>query len=448
MKPSIPASSLPDIPEHYLHWAWSHLEFLRFPLVTLQGDPLEIDHPGQPNPDNGPDFFDAELRIAGIRLRGDVECHLHWQDWFRHGHHLDRRYQQVRLHVLWHPPGDISPALRQRFAHLVLSGFLSLPLENWLEKMERLAGDTESSPATPEVTSLSREQVEELAWERFQRKCAWVRTLVSQYGWETGVYIGLARALGYRQNSQPFEALVRTLTPERLFQIVHPLQRSPLLFWILLAQQAGLLQRPFRRASEDSPSSSLRVIQRVMRDFAGKLPFQSLSLTQWYFSRLRPANNPYQRLAGYAQLLYHYQESGLFSTLLEPFMSRSPLSQLLPGLQGRLCLPLNPELVSFLSEFLGFRHPCAHTMGVQRCRQFILNILLPLYYLWSVHQGSPGFQIYLEDLYFHFPAVEENAVVRHYAPRISSPEVPLAFIQQAYLEHYQRHHSAALSPAL
>ena len=85
--------------EQLLHYAWKHKLFPLKPLHTTQGESLEIINPGVPNPNAGSDFSNARIRMGGVVWAGDVEIHLRASDWKRHGHHLDKNYDSVILHV-------------------------------------------------------------------------------------------------------------------------------------------------------------------------------------------------------------------------------------------------------------------------------------------------------------------------------------------------------------
>ena len=85
--------------EHLLQFVWKHKLFPLTPLHTTQRQTVEVIDPGLPNPDAGPDFFNAKIKIDGILWVGNVEIHVHASDWKRHHHHQDRAYDSVILHV-------------------------------------------------------------------------------------------------------------------------------------------------------------------------------------------------------------------------------------------------------------------------------------------------------------------------------------------------------------
>ena len=83
--------------EQLLHYVWKHTLFPLRTLVTTQGEPLEIIDPGLPNPDAGPDFFNAKIKINGVLWVGNVEIHLRASDWLKHHHEQDTPDDSVIL---------------------------------------------------------------------------------------------------------------------------------------------------------------------------------------------------------------------------------------------------------------------------------------------------------------------------------------------------------------
>lgn len=48
----------------------------------------------------GPDFRNAVIFVNGVRVEGDVECHVRSSFWFVHGHHRNPVFSNVRFHVV------------------------------------------------------------------------------------------------------------------------------------------------------------------------------------------------------------------------------------------------------------------------------------------------------------------------------------------------------------
>ncbi len=427
---------LTHIPEHYLHWTYERRDLLLPKLFTYENYPLEILDIGQPNFDNGPDYLNATLRINGEMVRGDVEFHLNWHDWYRHGHAYDRRYNQVILHVLWCLSQDIPRNLKQRFSHFIISQYLNISADHWIQKMTYFDHELSLREINGHSILLTKSEAENLAWKRFNRKCDEVRSWIKHYGWENSLYMGLAKVLGYNKNSDPFVALIQQLPPSKLLDHISPIQRSPVVFWILLAWQGGLLDRPFRRGLNLLHPIIYRVIFHICQQYPQIFSIQRQSIINWNFSRLRPNNNPYIRLAGFSQLLFQFQQQSLFKQMLDIFMSRQPLKSILSSIEKVLCIPLSADLRRLLKETLNFQKVPMRTIGKERCYLFILNILIPICYVWANSNENPGFSMFLEDMYFKFPVVDNNKIVRNFVSNHLKIYKEKAFFRQAILEYY------------
>lgn len=77
-------------------------------LQDTDGNTILIVVPGRRNHYDGPDILEATIYYRGQVLTGPVECHVAADAWFQHGHHRNRAYDTVILHVVQTPlPVDI-----------------------------------------------------------------------------------------------------------------------------------------------------------------------------------------------------------------------------------------------------------------------------------------------------------------------------------------------------
>jgi hypothetical protein len=108
--------------EKLLQFIWQFQYFNRSQLKTIQGDHLEIIHPGTLNNHQGPDFNNAQIRIGHTILAGSVEIHLKSSQWLEHGHNSDPNYHKVILHVVL----EDDRALNNSIPVLELNGRISV----------------------------------------------------------------------------------------------------------------------------------------------------------------------------------------------------------------------------------------------------------------------------------------------------------------------------------
>lgn len=87
--------------EYLVHYVWQHRIYGTAPLLTQNGENIEVIDPGVHNLLNsGPDFFNAKVKIGGVLWAGNVEVHTRSSDWYRHHHETDAAYNNVILHVV------------------------------------------------------------------------------------------------------------------------------------------------------------------------------------------------------------------------------------------------------------------------------------------------------------------------------------------------------------
>ncbi len=293
--------------EAFLHFLWRWRRFDAQDLRTTEGQPLEIVHPGEPNTDAGPDFFNARIRIGDTLWAGNVEIHLRASEWTAHRHDTDRAYDNVILHVVLDEDMVITRAHGQRLPCLSLRSRIPAEL---LQQYERLMHARDWVPCASRIGEVS--PVIKVGWldrlliERLQEKTEQVAHRLAETGrhWEEAFYRQLAYNFGLKINADTFEQLAR-ITPLHLLgrHRDNLLQLEALLFG-----QAGFLTDP-------PADEYTRTLQREYHFLQHKYRLNPLAASQWKFFRLRPAGFPTVRIAQLAALLHRTPQ--LFSAVLE-----------------------------------------------------------------------------------------------------------------------------------
>ena len=280
---------------------WAGQRFPASALVTRQGVPVRVLHPGRPGRGAGPDFRDAVIATpSGRLLRGDVELHVRASDFQAHGHGRDRRYNGVVLHVVFEDDAVEDTRLASgRRAPLVT-------LARWVRQRDQelrawLAGPALwREPCHDAVARLGEERVqgtlEELGDCRFRQREAALAADIRAQGPGEVLYRALLAGLGYGGNSPaavaealPWRELVARLAPA-------PGEERSVLAEALLLGAAGLL--PSEQGGE--PEGHHEAHLEALWHASGLTPAHSPAPAP---PSLRPANHPARRLAGLAQLL-------------------------------------------------------------------------------------------------------------------------------------------------
>ena len=289
--------------EKLLHYVWKHRLFPLTPLVTTQGQEVEVIDPGLHNSNAGPDFFNAKVRIGGTLWVGNVEVHDKASDWYSHHHDRDAAYDNVVLHVVGDADTDVTTANGGRPPQLVLPVPQTVS-DNYAELLS-----TDSYPPCYRVIgSLPRLTVHSwmsaLQTERLQQKTEAIeqRVKAAEGAWERAFFTTLARNFGFGVNGDAFEAWANALP---LDAAAHH-RDDPFQIEALFLGQAGLLNVAAvaeRRQIETAADSYFQRLSKEYNYLAHKFRLTPMDGRQWRFLRLRPQNFPYIRIA---QLVHLY----------------------------------------------------------------------------------------------------------------------------------------------
>lgn len=288
--------------ERLLQYIWQFQYFNKTSLQTVEGETVEIVYQGSYNTNQGPDFFEAKLKIGKTLLVGNVELHCKTSEWNTHKHSADKNYANVIAHIVW----ENDCTLPNNLLTIILQDRVSKIL---LEKYQKLLNTSSFIPCensistVPEITWLSWK--ERLLIERLEQKSTNVieHLKKNNYHWEETFWWMIAKNFGIKVNSEAFEKIAQSIPITVLAKHKNQLHQIE----ALLFGQAGLLDKDFE---EDYPI----LLRKEYQFYKSKYNLQSTN-ANLFFLRMRPANFPTVRLAQLAMLVVHSVH--LFSKIKE-----------------------------------------------------------------------------------------------------------------------------------
>lgn len=275
--------------EKLLHYAWKCRLFPLHQLLTTDGRELEVIDPGLSNPNAGPDFFNAKVRIGETMWAGNVEIHLRSSDWYRHGHESDPAYNNVILHVVGEADMDVEMSDGRTPPQLVL------PLPQQLKQDYQTLLTTMDYPRchtfVPSIPQmLVHSWMDALLCERLSERSERVLQRLRDTGgdWNHALIITLARNFGFSLNGDAFERWGRLLPLSAVRKHNDDLFQVEALF----LGTAGLLDK--------------HGDERMTKEYAylaHKFNLtENMSQQDWRYMRTRPQNFPHVRVTQLALL--------------------------------------------------------------------------------------------------------------------------------------------------
>jgi hypothetical protein len=252
---------------------------------------------GYRNFNSGPDFLNAEIIINGIKWIGNVEIHLNSSLWYSHKHHRDPSYNNVVLHVVFDEDKDCFNSEGFEIPCLELRSRVS---KNLLTHYSDLRNSLNFIPCSDSIQDVNINSIQlaismgvESRLERMSKEIE-MDLSENRGNWQEVFYSLLIRGFGFKTNSDAMRDLSKIL-PVKLL-----LQHRDNLFQLesLLFGQAGLLESKVQ-------DNYILKLKKEYRFLARKYNLAPMSIVNWRFMRMRPANFPTIRLAQIAALFYN-----------------------------------------------------------------------------------------------------------------------------------------------
>lgn len=292
--------------EAFFYYLWRY-QLFQTPLLSTDGEEINIIKPGILNTDSGPDFFNAKIQIGDTTWVGNVEIHVRSSDWNRHQHQKDPAYNNTILHVVFECDKMVRTQDEQILKCLELKGKFDA---HSLEKYEYLLHNKNWIPCAQQLEDIDnfewKNWLERLAIERLENKSASVSEILEStlMDWEMAFFISTSGYFGQKINQLPFQILARSVHPnilakhkDQLFQIE-----------AILFGQAGLLE-------EGNENKYHQKLKQEYEFLSKKYKMVPMPKHLWKYMRLRPAAFPDIRIAQLAHLMS--RSDFLFSKILE-----------------------------------------------------------------------------------------------------------------------------------
>ena len=378
---------------------WQNADRLASGLVTQDGRRLKVLYPGRRNVSAGPDFRDCVLSTeSGDIVVGDVEVHVTEGGWSAHGHHVDRNYNGVVLHVVLAPnsSGKTTTKLESRAEAPVAAIGVSSGQDE-LEAGQSTQPDGDVSPST------IHKKLDRAGDDRFRSKADGFAMDIEAGEAEEVLYAGIMEALGYSANRRPFAELAARVPMAclRTLRDQPPGTRS-LAVRAMLVSAAGLMD-------SIDPGDAER-----FRGVLAALPKVDRINEPWKTSRVRPSNHPLRRIEGAAAVIESALDEGLMSALAGA-VRRGTHRQVI----DRLAAP--------------------PYVGESRARDIAVNVVLPFMFAWGVVTRDRELRRASMELFRRMPGLAENEITREMKRLLPSEVDTRGARRQQGLIHLYKH---------
>jgi hypothetical protein len=295
-----------NLKESYLHFIWKYKLLDISNLSTTQGEKVSILNSGSHNPNQGPDFLQAQIQIGENTFYGHVEMHIDNKNWYEHNHQFDPNYDNTILHVVYHRTGELY-TLSSSNTQIPILCLESCISKFTLDNIEYLMTTKSDIPCQkifklPADIHISQFKTR-LFSERLIRKSAWIKELIraNNNDYETSFYQAMLYGFGIKVNADIFLELAKSIPQKILTKYNSDLIKLEAIF----LGQANLIE-PI-----DIYSSMLYTEYEYLKKLHNLQPI----LTKPMKSKMLPSSFPTIRLVQFAAFIYNRQ--GLFSKLIQ-----------------------------------------------------------------------------------------------------------------------------------
>lgn len=292
--------------EDFLHYLWRFKKFDALNLRTTQNEIITIVKTGDYLELSGPDFFNAQIKIANQKWAGNIEIHLKSSDWYVHGHEKDPAYDNVILHVVWEHDTEIFGKNNLEIPVLVLKDYISTETISAYNSLISPKSWIFCEKNIGEIDQFTfKNWQERLFFDRLERKSKFIYDLLQETNqdWEAVLFCLLAKNFGLNTNGITFFQIAKSVP----FSIVRKESFEVENLEALLFGFSGLLDAE----KEDVYFTDLKIRYFYLLN---KYQLNRSYVDPVQFFKHRPDNFPTIRLSQLANLYHKHQN--LFSKII------------------------------------------------------------------------------------------------------------------------------------
>ena len=163
---------------------------------------------------------------------------------------------------------------------------------------------------------------------RIQTKMDRFHNRIITKGYEQTFYEGVAEAIVYPSNKQPFRTLAENVPLEEIKQLVstkYSYEDTIRLTQAFLFGVSGLIDfADLPKCSSTKDRTYFSDLQNTWKKHQKKFADRLIDRKEWKFGKMRPANFPYRRVAALSHLITRHWDTGLFADTLECLQATLP----------------------------------------------------------------------------------------------------------------------------
>ncbi|MBI9071652.1 MAG: DUF2851 family protein [Melioribacteraceae bacterium] len=423
-------------------------------LKTFSGKDIIVLDSGKFDPNlSGPDFKDVKIRIGNLIYTGDVEIDVKYNDWFSHGHNIDKKYNRVILHL------SLYNEKMKSFVYTENGRKINtICLNNCLEEDILTSLQNNICPDKPNSNrlkcsynnenigyELKEKFIKSLGIKRFQKKCdriygrlkemsflkeMHVREPIINYQfpesfhekkftekdfrdktiWQQLLYELVFEALGYTANKKIMLNLAKSAN---LYFLQKLGSDDSLIEYIesSLFNIAGLVPdiQNYPKSEISDYTRKLKTDwQLIKRIYDGK----TYEETDWHFFKMRPQNFPTIRMAGGARIAKEIIYGKLIERMIGKISNSRNLKDLTNSLKGFFIIKADGYWRKHFIFDDDTTNEIDYFVGTTRADEIVINVVLPFFSVYFDIFGDSQNSKRIFKIYNSYIQKADNKIVR------------------------------------